>query len=100
MADVHGKILDISLAYGASAADCVAFEAGDLYSKLENGLLKNGYVLFGDNAYLNSPYMATPYSNVSDNPNKRSEDNYNFFIRSCASEWNVLLACLWLDGVY
>jgi hypothetical protein len=23
-----------------------------------------------------------------------------FFIHSCASEWNVLLACLWLDGVY
>jgi hypothetical protein len=70
------------------------------YSKLKDGLLKNGYVLFGDNAYLNSPYMATPYSNVSGNPNKRSEDNYNFFIHSCASEWNVLLACLWLDGVY
>jgi hypothetical protein len=79
VADVNGKILDISLAYGASAADCVAFEAGDLYSKLENGLLKNGYVLFGDNAYLNSPYMATLYSNVPDNPDKRSEDNYYFF---------------------
>ena len=77
--DVNGKILDISLAYGASAADCVAFEASDLYSKLEDGLLKNGYVLFGDNAYLNSSYMATPYSNVSGNPNKKSEDNYNFF---------------------
>jgi hypothetical protein len=23
--------------------------------------------------------MATPYSNVSSNPNKKSEDNYNFF---------------------
>ncbi len=53
VADVNGKIIDISLAYGASAVDCVAFEAGDLYSKLENGLLKNGSVLFGDNAYLN-----------------------------------------------
>jgi len=53
--DVNGKILEISLAYGAPAADCVAFEAEDLYSKLENGLLKNGYILFGDNAYLNSP---------------------------------------------
>jgi hypothetical protein len=79
VADVHGKIRDISLEYGASAADCVAFEARDLYSKLKNGLLKNGYILFEDNAYMNSPYMATPYSNVSDNPDKRSEDNYNFF---------------------
>ncbi len=35
--------------------------------------------MFGDNAYLNSSYMAMPYSNVSGNPNKKSEDNYNFF---------------------
>jgi hypothetical protein len=53
VADGNGTILDISLAYGASAADCVAFEAGDLYSKLKDGLLKNGYVLFGDNAEQN-----------------------------------------------
>ncbi len=100
MADVKGKILDISLAYGASAADCVAFEASDLHSRLEGGLLKNGYVLFGDNAYLNSSYRATPYSNVSGNLNKKSEDNYNFSIHSCASWWNVLLACLLLNGGY
>jgi hypothetical protein len=65
--------------YGASAADCVAFKAIDLHARLEDGLLQNGCVLFGDNAYLNSFFMATPYSNVSGNPNKKSEDNYNFF---------------------
>jgi hypothetical protein len=79
VADVNGKILDISVVYGASAADCVAFEASDLHARLEDGLLKNGYILFGNNAYLNSFFMATPYSNVSGNPNKKSEDNYNFF---------------------
>ena len=57
----------------------VAFEASDLYTRLENGLLKGGLVLFGDNAYLNSAFMATPYANVSGNPNKKSEDNYNFY---------------------
>ncbi|KAL3772660.1 hypothetical protein ACHAW5_008610 [Stephanodiscus triporus] len=77
--DVNGRILDISIAYGASAADCVAFEASDLYTRLENGLLKDGLVLFGDNAYLNSAFMATPYLNVSGDPNKKSEDNYNFY---------------------
>jgi hypothetical protein len=70
---------DISVVYGASAADCVAFEASDLHARLEDGLLQNGYVLFGDDAYLNSFFMATPYSNVSGNPNKKSKDNYNFF---------------------
>ena len=79
VADVNGKILDISVVYGASAADCVAFEASDLHARLEDGLLQNGYVLFGDNAYMNSYFMATPYSNVSGNPNKKTEDNYNFF---------------------
>jgi len=79
VSDVNGKILDISIACGGSAADCVAFETSDLYERLSNGLLKKGRVLFGDNAYLNSLFMVTPYTNVAGNPNKKSEDNYNFF---------------------
>jgi hypothetical protein len=42
VSDVNGKILDLSIAYGGSAADCVAFEASDLYACLSNGLLKKG----------------------------------------------------------
>jgi hypothetical protein len=79
VANVNGKILDISVVNSASAADCVAFEASDLHARLEDGLLKNGYIRFGNNAYLNLFFMATPYSNVSGNPNKKSKDNYNFF---------------------
>jgi len=88
--DVNGRILDISITYGASAADCVAFEASDLYTRLENGLLKDGLVLFGDNAYLNLAFMATPYLNVSGNPNKKSEDNYNFY----HSQLRIPVECL------
>jgi hypothetical protein len=76
---VNGKRLDISIAYGGSAADCVAFEASDLYARLSNGLLKKERVLFGDNVYLNSLFMVTPYTNIAGNPNKKNEDNYNFF---------------------
>jgi hypothetical protein len=36
-------------------------------------------VLFGDNAYLNTPYMATPFTNVSGNANQAAEDRYNFY---------------------
>ncbi len=79
VADVNGKLLDISVVHGASAADCVAFEASDLRARLEDGILQNGYVLFGNNAYLNLFFMAMPYSNLLGNPNKKSEDNYNFF---------------------
>jgi hypothetical protein len=79
IANVNRKILDISVAYGASAADCIAFESSDLYTKLEDCLLQNRYVLLGNNAYLNLFFMAPPYANVSSNPNKNSKDNYNFF---------------------
>jgi hypothetical protein len=41
----------------------------------------SGYVIFGDNAYLNSSYMATPYPNVvgKDGKLKKSKVNYNFY---------------------
>jgi DDE superfamily endonuclease len=46
-----------------------------LFSRLENGLLAPGLCLFGDNAYLNSIFMATPCSGVSGG----SKDAYNFY---------------------
>jgi DDE superfamily endonuclease len=92
VADRRGRFLDISICYGGSSADCLAFEASDLGKRLETGLLQPGLTLFGDNAYLNSPYMATPYQNVSGG----SKDNYNFYhsqvcmFLSCPS-WYVSL---------
>ncbi len=46
--------------WGASS-DCIAFGASDLYSCLMGGLMTEGLVLFGDDAYLNSSFLATPY---------------------------------------
>jgi hypothetical protein len=54
--DVHGRILNMSITYGGSSSDCLAFEASHLHKKLEDGLLADGLVLFGDNAYLNTKY--------------------------------------------
>ena len=79
VSDVRGRILDISIGYGGSSSDCLAFEASSLYERCENGLMKDGLVLFGDNAYLNSQYMATPYTNVSGNEAQRTKDDYNFY---------------------
>lgn len=79
VSDVRGKILDISIAYGGASSDCLAFERSKLYDRCENGLMKNGKVLFGDNAYLNTQYMATPYTNVSGNEEYRTRDDYNFY---------------------
>jgi len=43
-------------------------------------ILKNGLVLFGDNAYINTRYMATPFPNVLSG----SKDDYKFFSVSAA----------------
>jgi hypothetical protein len=40
VSDCTGHILDMSIIYGGSTADCLAFKGSDLYKLLENGLLK------------------------------------------------------------
>jgi hypothetical protein len=37
------------------------------------------FVLFGDNEYLNTSYMATSFPNVSGYENMKSKDNSNFY---------------------
>jgi hypothetical protein len=61
--------------FPGSTSDCLAFEGSSLYKRLESGLLADGLCLFGDNAYLNSPFMATPYSGVGSG----AKDAYNFY---------------------
>ena len=73
--DSWGKFLEVSIVYPGSTSDCLAFGGMSLFSQLEGGLLAPGLCLFGDNAYLNSTFMATPYSGVSGG----SKDAYNFF---------------------
>ncbi len=57
--------MDLSIGLPGASLECIAFEGSDLYERLEGGLLKNGLVLYGDNAYINMRYMATPFSNLS-----------------------------------
>ena len=75
ISDVRGRILDISIVYGGASSDCLAFEGSGIYEDLEAGLLHDNLVLFGDNSYLNSHYMVTPFPNVSSG----SKDDFNFF---------------------
>jgi hypothetical protein len=90
VSDRRGRILDISIIYGGSSSDVIAFEGSDLYKRLESGLLAPGLCLFGDNAYLNSPYMATPYPNVGSG----SKDNYNYF------HSQVRISYIWYPDLY
>ena len=75
VADCRGRFLDMSIHYPSSTLDCLAFESSALFSELTGGILEEGLCLFGDNAYLNSPFLATPYPNVSSG----YKDAYNFF---------------------
>ena len=65
--------------FGGSSSDCLAFEDSDLHKWLEEGLLADGRVIFGNNAYLNTKYMATPYPNIAGRDQEKSKDNYNFY---------------------
>ncbi len=82
--DCRGRILDISIKCGGASSDCLALKANELHRRLENGLMQQDagnkrFVLFGDNAYLNTPYMATPFTNVSGDANRAAKDSYNFY---------------------
>lgn len=74
VADARGRFLEMSIVFPGSTSDCLAFEGSSLYKRLEDGLLLQGLCLFGDNAYINSHFMATPFSGRTSQWN----DSYNF----------------------
>jgi hypothetical protein len=90
VSDVCGRILDLSIGLTGTSSDCIAFEGSNLYERLEGGLLMNGLVLFDDNAYLNTHYMATPFPNFASG----SKDDYIFSILRFVFELSALLEYL------
>jgi DDE superfamily endonuclease len=78
--DHNKKFLDIYLKHPASTSDYLSFCSSPLFHQLEEeNFMKPGLCIFGDNAYVNSSYMATPYKSVKDG----SKDAYNFFHSNC-----------------
>ena len=85
--DHKKRFMDISILFGASASDHLAFELSDLRQKLSTpGFLHEMLCLFGDNAYVNTRYMATPYANIGEDMDK---DAYNFY----HSQLRILIEC-------
>jgi hypothetical protein len=74
--DSKCRFVDIHVKQPGATSDYLAFNCMELKGLLEQpGFLAPGLFLFGDNAYMNTTYMATPYKGfVSD-----SKDTYNFF---------------------
>jgi hypothetical protein len=74
--DSKCRFVDIHVKQPGATSDYLAFNCLELKGLLERpGFLAPGLCLFGDNAYMNTTYMATPYKGVV----PQSKDAYNFF---------------------
>jgi hypothetical protein len=74
--DAEGRFLSVCINHPASASDFISFMRSKFYTKLTTpGFLADGLVIFGDNAYVSTDYMVTPYKNVRAGP----KDDFNFF---------------------
>jgi hypothetical protein len=79
--------LDVSICHAGATSDYfLLFFTLPLKHKLEQiGFLAPGLCLFGDNAYVNTHYMATPFKGVTGGSN----DAYNFY----QSQICILVEC-------
>lgn len=73
--DAHGRFTRVWIKTPGASSDFLSFLRSDLYSELENGLLSEGLVLFGDSAYVSNDYMVTPYRNARSG----TRDDFNFY---------------------
>ena len=74
--DHKRRFIDIDILHPASTLDYLAFATSPICHKLEKKVfIVEGLSIYGDNAYVNAPYMVTPFKAVSSVP----KDAYNFY---------------------
>ncbi len=74
--DHKRRFLDVEVGHPASTSDYLCFTTSEIHLKLrEKGFLADGLCLYGDNAYVNTPFMATPYKGAQSGV----KDAYNFY---------------------
>lgn len=73
--DAHGRFMQVWIKTPGASSDFLSFLRSNLYSELENGLLSEGFALFGDSAYVSNNYMVTPYRKARSGP----RDDFNFY---------------------
>ena len=77
--DADGRFLDVYIGCPGSASDYYAFQGSPLRKLIEQpGFFYPGLCLFGDNAYLNTPYMLTGFRNVS-MQTEVYKDGFNYY---------------------
>jgi hypothetical protein len=70
------KFLDVTCCHPGSTSDFTMWLDSDIRTKVETeGFLKEGLQLYGDNAYVNTHYMVSPFKQVSSGP----KDAFNFY---------------------
>ena len=70
------RFIDIDLSHPGLTSDYLAFATSEFITKLEKEwVLVPGLSLYGDNYFVNTNFMATPFKGVSYGP----KDAYNFF---------------------
>lgn len=75
--DHEGRFTDVSIKHPGSTSDFLCFTTSSIFDKLEKdpAFLSPGLCFFGNNAYVNASYMATPYKAVRSGV----KDDYNFY---------------------
>ena len=74
--DAECRFLDVSIGHPGATSDILSFTTSEIFTKLETpGFLAPNLSIFGDSAYVNTPYMATPYKSVRSGP----KDWYNYY---------------------
>jgi len=71
-----GKFTAVWILHPAASSDYISLIQSQFYEKISTpGFLAPGLVVFGDNAYVLTDFMVTPYKNVRAGP----KDDYNFY---------------------
>ena len=70
------RFINIDISHPSSTSYYLAFATSPICQALEkNSALVEGLSIYGDNAYVNAPYMVTPFKAVSSGP----KDAFNFY---------------------
>ena len=81
----------------AMASDFIAFLTLELYQLIKNpGFNAHGLALFGDNAYVTTELMVTPFKYVTSD----AHNNFIFFRVTYILLSDKHLVCLFIDGKY
>jgi hypothetical protein len=76
--DARHRFLDVDISHPGATSDHIVFSTSLLFSRLQKKLLAPGLCIFGDNAYVNTEFMATPYMKTNGYIDKH-QDDYNFY---------------------